>query len=103
VFILLLGFTTLPLGSEYSREKENRRRISSVSSPRGTSSRSSHLQRAERVNALDRPENNPADVHAAGAEDVPRELEMVKERETKEDGRYIIFYSFGEAREDGDG
>ena len=43
---------------------------------------------------MDRPENNPADVHAAGAEDVPRELEMVKERETKEDGRYIIFYSF---------
>jgi hypothetical protein len=52
---------------------------------------------------LDRPENNPADVHAAGAEDVTREPEMVKERETKEDGRYIIFYSFGEAREDGDG
>jgi hypothetical protein len=52
---------------------------------------------------LDRPENNPADVHAAGAEDVPRELEMVKERETKEDGRYIILYSFGEARDDGDG
>jgi hypothetical protein len=30
--------------------------------------------------------------------------EVKKERETKEDGRYIIFYSFGddeEAREDG--
>jgi len=32
-----------------------------------------------------------------------RAPEMEKERETKEDGRYIIFYSFGdeEAREDG--
>jgi hypothetical protein len=31
--------------------------------------------------------------------------EMEKERETKEDGRYIIFYSFGnqETREGGDG
>ncbi|MFL6059457.1 MAG: hypothetical protein ACJ732_11195 [Rubrobacteraceae bacterium] len=52
---------------------------------------------------MDRPENNPSDVHAAGTEDVPREPEMVKERETKQDGRYIICYSFGEAREDGDG
>jgi hypothetical protein len=43
---------------------------------------------------LDRPENNPADVRAAGAEDVWREPGMVKERETKEDGRYIIFYEF---------
>ena len=52
---------------------------------------------------MDRPENNPADVRSAGAEDVPREPEMVKERETKEDGRYIIFYTFGgeETREDG--
>jgi hypothetical protein len=52
---------------------------------------------------LDRPENNPADVRAAGAEDVWREPGMVKERETKEDGRYIIFYSFGgeETLEDG--
>ena len=48
---------------------------------------------------MDRPENNPADVRSAGAEDVPREPEMVKERETKEDGRYIIFYSFGDDEE----
>ena len=54
---------------------------------------------------MDHPENNPADVRATGAEDVPREPEMVKERETKEDGRYIIFYSFGDeaAREAGGG
>jgi hypothetical protein len=52
---------------------------------------------------LDRPENNSADVRAAGAGDIPRGPGMVKERETKEDGRYIIFYSFGgeETREDG--
>ena len=31
----------------------------------------------------------------AGGE-TPRQPEMVKERETKEDGRYIIFYSFGD-------
>ena len=27
-------------------------------------------------------------------EGTPRQPEMVKERETKEDGRYIIFYTF---------
>ncbi len=52
---------------------------------------------------LDRSENNPAEGTAAGAENVPRkETEMVKERATKEDGRYIIFYSFGD-KEGGDG
>jgi hypothetical protein len=54
---------------------------------------------------LDRSGNNRADKSTAEAEDVPRETGMVKERETKEDGRYIIFYSFSdeEAREGGDG
>ena len=46
--------------------------------------------------------NDPgAGASAAGQDRSPPE--MVKERETKEDGRYIIFYSFGddeEARED---
>jgi hypothetical protein len=48
---------------------------------------------------LDRSGNNRADE----ASETPRQPEMAKERETKEDGRYIIFYSFGdeEAREDG--
>jgi hypothetical protein len=37
-------------------------------------------------------------------EETPRQPEMVKERETKEDGRYIIFYSFGDDEEvQGDG
>lgn len=51
---------------------------------------------------LDRSGNDCPDNSAAGAEDVLREPGMVKERETKEDGRYIIFYSFDgeEARED---
>ena len=31
---------------------------------------------------------------AAGGEKIPRHLEIVKEREPKEDGRYIIFYWF---------
>jgi hypothetical protein len=47
--------------------------------------------------------NDPgAGASAAGQDRSPPE--MVKERETKEDGRYIIFYSFGddeETREDG--
>ncbi|MEJ7815298.1 MAG: hypothetical protein WKF53_08985 [Rubrobacter sp.] len=38
---------------------------------------------------------------AAGGEKIPRHLEMVKEREPKEDGRYIIFYTFeGETEEE---
>jgi hypothetical protein len=45
---------------------------------------------------LDRSGNNRADKSTAEAEDVTRETGMVKERETKEDGRYIIFYSFEE-------
>ena len=47
--------------------------------------------------------NRPEDRSAAGTDETPPQPEMAKERETKEDGRYIIFYSFGEAREDGDG
>jgi hypothetical protein len=52
---------------------------------------------------LDRTGNDRTEGHAAAGENTPREPEMVKERETKEDGRYIIFYSFGEeeTREDG--
>jgi hypothetical protein len=42
---------------------------------------------------LDRSSNNYPDKSAAGSED---ETSMVKEREAKEDGRYIIFYSFGD-------
>ena len=53
---------------------------------------------------MDRFENKPAEGASDGRSDSPREeVEMVKERETKEDGRYIIFYSFDEAREEGDG
>jgi len=47
------------------------------------------------------PGQDEAPVHGARPLGAP---EMVKERENKEDGRYIIFYSFGhdeEAREDG--
>jgi hypothetical protein len=47
------------------------------------------------------PGQNEGLVHGARQ---PGVSEMMKERETKEDGRYIIFYSFGgdeEAREDG--
>jgi hypothetical protein len=50
---------------------------------------------------LDRSSNNYPDKSAAEPED---ETSMTKEREAKEDGRYIIFYSFGdEEREGGDG
>ena len=42
---------------------------------------------------MDDPENNPAEGASEPRRDDP---EMVKERETKEDGRYILFYSFGE-------
>jgi hypothetical protein len=49
---------------------------------------------------LDRSGNNRADKSTAEAEDVPRETGMVKERETKEDSRYIIFYSFGDEAEE---
>ena len=42
---------------------------------------------------LDRSSNNYPDKSAAEPED---ETSMVKEREAKEDGRYIIFYSFGD-------
>lgn len=53
--------------------------------------------------SLDRFENNPAEDASDGRSDAPREeVEMLKERETKEDGRYIIFYSFDEAREEAD-
>ena len=38
------------------------------------------------------PGQDEASVHGAPPLDEP---EMVKEREKKEDGRYIIFYSFG--------
>ena len=38
-----------------------------------------------------------AEGNAAERQDEP---EMVKERETKEDGRYIIFYSFGDGEDD---
>jgi hypothetical protein len=43
---------------------------------------------------LDRSENDHTDTSAEAGE-IPREPALVKERETKEDGRYIIFYSFG--------
>jgi hypothetical protein len=40
-------------------------------------------------------------LEAAGGEEIPRHREMVKEREPKEDGRYIIFYTFeGETEEE---
>jgi hypothetical protein len=49
---------------------------------------------------LDRHEHEPTE-RTAGAEDASRaETGMVKERETKEDGRYIIFYSFGAEEDD---
>jgi hypothetical protein len=38
--------------------------------------------------------NRPEDRSAAETDESPPQLEMAKERETKEDGRYIIFYSF---------
>jgi len=39
---------------------------------------------------------------AAGGEKDPRHLEMMKEREPKEDGRYIIFYTFeGDTEDEG--
>jgi len=53
---------------------------------------------------LDRTGNDRAEEgRAAGENPAREEPEVVKERETKEDGRYIIFYSFGdeETREDG--
>jgi hypothetical protein len=53
---------------------------------------------------LDRPVNDHADETTAEARGVPRKAGMAKEREMKEDGRYIIFYSFDdeETREGGD-
>jgi hypothetical protein len=49
---------------------------------------------------LDRSGNDPAE-RTARAEDSPRaDTGMVKERETKEDGRYIIFYSFSVEEDD---
>jgi hypothetical protein len=51
---------------------------------------------------LDRSENDRTGM-SAEAEETLREPALAKERETKEDGRYIIFYSFGSegAGEDG--
>ena len=50
---------------------------------------------------MERTDNDHAEGNAAEAESPPREdAGMVKEHETKEDGRYIIFYSFGD-EEDG--
>ena len=43
---------------------------------------------------MDRSGNNHDGGDAAEAENVPRHPEMVKEPETKEDGRYIFFYTF---------
>ncbi|HEX2182407.1 MAG TPA: hypothetical protein VHH10_08980 [Rubrobacteraceae bacterium] len=52
---------------------------------------------------MDRSGDKRADTSAAGPGGTAREPEMVKERETKEDGRYIIFYSFGDGEEQEDG
>lgn len=41
--------------------------------------------------------NHPEDRSAAEKGETPPQPEMAKERETKEDGRYIIFYSFEDA------
>lgn len=41
--------------------------------------------------------NHPEDRSAAEKDETPPQPEMAKERETKEDGRYIIFYSFEDA------
>ena len=43
---------------------------------------------------MDRSGNDHAEESAAERENATRDPEMTKERETKEDGRYIIFYSF---------
>ena len=48
---------------------------------------------------MDKPENNPAEGASEARQDEP---EMVKEREMKEDGRYIIFYDFGDGEEGAD-
>ncbi len=48
---------------------------------------------------MDRTGNDRAEAHAAAGENAQQEPEMVKERETKEDGRYIVFYSFGHEEE----
>ena len=48
---------------------------------------------------MDRSSNNYPDKSAAEPED---ETSMVKEREAKEDGRYIIFYTFEDEEEDED-
>lgn len=44
---------------------------------------------------LDTPERNPA------GPDRPPDENFRKERETKDDGRYIIFYSFGHGEDEG--
>ena len=41
--------------------------------------------------------NRPEDRSAAETDESPPQPEMAKERETKEDSRYIIFYSFEDA------
>jgi hypothetical protein len=46
--------------------------------------------------------NRPEDRSAAGTDETPPQPEMAKERETKEDGRYIIFYTFEDDEEDED-
>ena len=49
---------------------------------------------------MDRSSNNYPDKSAAELED---ETSMVKEREAKEDGRYIIFYAFEDEGEEDKG
>ena len=46
---------------------------------------------------MDRFDNFRADEKAAEGEQTPRR--MVKEREPKDDGRYIIFYAFEDEEE----
>ena len=48
---------------------------------------------------MDRFGNHRADKRAAEGEETPRPLGMVKEREAKDDGRYIIFYAFEDEAE----
>ena len=51
---------------------------------------------------MDGGENDRAEGSPAEPEGSPQdEIEMAKERETKEDGRYIIFYSFGDEEAEG--
>ncbi len=49
---------------------------------------------------MDRSGNNRAGNGGADPENAAREPEVVKEREKKEDGRYIIFYAFEDEGEE---